>query len=314
VNRQNGDPAPVAYDNLLPADVTVDVSLKALRLIGLLDTWGSNYREPFTPEHSTVYCLASAFSAPWLSVDVLHLATKIWTWITAIDDAADKFYEDYDALCVSADRCRDVLNGEHPDPNDQLAVVLAEIRDGLARYPLFGDLAPLWRDTVDRLIAAMKFERRAADSWLAGGPPPALAEYLEQGSQTIGIPMYMVSLWSTMDEVELPTYVPELLPPLRESALAVRLGNDLRSYSREKLDGNLNALMLGTTPQQLVQAIRAHVENSRRQLQPLTHLGSAIALNRLTTWSTRLYDKIDFRTPGIWSEDSTEAHRTTNSV
>jgi Terpene synthase family 2, C-terminal metal binding len=148
----------------------------------------------------------------------------------------------------------------------------------------------------------MRFERGAADSWSLGGSPPVLAEYLEQAIQTIGIPMYVVSIWSTMDASDLPADIHELLPPLRHSALAVRLGNDLRSYAREKVCGNLNALALGMAPERLLDDIRLHVDHSRRLLEPFAHLGSAIALNRLTIWSTRLYDKIDFRFPGEWAK------------
>lgn len=127
-------------------------------------------------------------------------------------------------------------------------------------------------------------------------------------------PMYMVSLWSTMSETDLPTDVHELLPPLRDSALAVRLGNDLRSYSREQICGDLNALALGMTPQQLKQGIRSHTDNSRQKLQPLTHLGSAMALDRLTTWSTVLYERIDSRFPGAVAEDSPQFHGATDDV
>jgi hypothetical protein len=278
---------------------TTDISLMALKLVGLLETWMAEQGDAFNPKHANVYCLTSAFTSPWLGVNTLHLATKIWSWLTAVDDVMDALHVDSDDVHASADRCRRILDGDRPVASDQLAAALAEIRDELTTYPLFHQLAPLWRDTVEQLITAMQFERRASDAVAAGGAPPDLDEYLEQARESVGIMMYVVSLWSTMDEADLPDYVDQLLPPLREAALAVRLGNDLRSSAREQTSGTLNALMLGMTREQLQQAIPIHVDNCRRQLRLLVAqpLGSAVALDRLTTWCTRLYEKIDYRFP-----------------
>jgi hypothetical protein len=287
-----------AFDEL-PMPALTDVGLLTLRLIDMLDTWVQDYREPFDPSHSTIFCVTSAFTMPWLGLPALHLATRIWTWITAIDDAADMFFTGAE-LDRSVQRCRDVLDGGQPDSSDQLATCLAEIRDDLATHPTFAALAPLWRDSVDRLMVSMQYERHAADSWRAGGPAPDLTEYLDHASHTIGIRMYMVSVWATMNESDLPADLEELLLAEKDSALAIRFGNDLRGVSREQEHGTLNALTLGMTPQQVTAAIREHAALCHRRLEPLSHLASAVALHRQTTWATRMYDRIDFRVPGTW--------------
>jgi hypothetical protein len=87
---------------------------------------------------------------------------------------------------------------------------------------------------------------------------------------------------------------------LQDAALAVRLANDLRGHAREEAQEDVNALLVGMTPDEVEGRISFHVDRCRDQLRPLVErsLASAVALERLTVWCTRLYEQIDFRSPG----------------
>jgi phytoene/squalene synthetase len=279
---------------------TTDISLRALKLNALLDRWVSRFAAPFTTANNPIFSLCCAFTTPWLPLEVQQLGARIWAWITAIDDAFDRDYESLEAVRAAADHCRAVVAGQAPPAADPLALALADIRDQVAGYPAFAELGPLWRRTVTELVDAMELERRWGHALGAGGAPPSLDDYLRAGAATVGIPMYMVSLWATMDRAARPQDVSALLPALQDSALAVRLANDLRSQARERAQEDVNALVLGLGEEQLRRDIAGHVERCREALRPLVArgLGAAVALDRLTVWSTRLYEQIDFRAPG----------------
>jgi hypothetical protein len=221
--------------------------MTALRLADRLVDWNGRHGPGFSAKHAPVFALSVAFVTPWLDFAVLLTATRIWSWITAVDDVATR--------------------------------------------PGFPRLAPLWRDTVDRLLAGMRFEAAAASA----APAPDLETYLEHGAQTVGVPMYMVALWAAMDGVD-PT---PLLPPLRDSALAVRLANDARGHAREDAEQAIGALRLGVSLADVRRMVGDRIARCRRALGPLLTRGdpAAIALDRLTIWSTRLYQQVDFRRP-----------------
>jgi hypothetical protein len=264
--------------------------MTALRLADRLVDWNGRHGPGFSAKHAPVFALSVAFVTPWLDFAVLLTATRIWSWITAVDDAIDR--PDVDP--AETDRliaaCRAVLDGAAPG-TDPYARALADIHADVATRPGFPRLAPLWRDTVDRLLAGMRFEAAAASA----APAPDLETYLEHGAQTVGVPMYMVALWAAMDGVD-PT---PLLPPLRDSALAVRLANDARGHAREDAEQAIGALRLGVSLADVRRMVGDRIARCRRALGPLLTRGdpAAIALDRLTIWSTRLYQQVDFRRP-----------------
>jgi Terpene synthase family 2, C-terminal metal binding len=284
-----------APDALPPIDAAVDTCVTALRLIDRLGPWCAARGPAFSGAYVNVFCLSSAFITPWLDLDMLHLASRIWSWITALDDTVDGSSSDVDGVL---DECLSAARGGPPraDPGaDPVAAALAEIRAELATRPGFAALEPHWRDATERLVAGMRYEAETSRAMASGAPPPSLAGYLGHALYTVGIPMYVVSLWSAMDEVP----VAALMPALRDAAVAVRLANDLRGHAREGGEGALNALRLGVTQERARQLVGDRLASTAERLAP--HLAgglpAAVAIDRMATWGTRIYQRIDFRAP-----------------
>lgn len=290
MGRATHVPGILTPEGLTPIDEAVDTCVTALRLIDRLGPWCADRGPAFSGAYVNVFCLSTAFITPWLDLDMLHLATRVWSWITALDDTVDGSSSDVDDVF---DACLSAARGGPPG-TDPVAGVLAELRVELAARPGFAALEPHWRDATERLVAGMRYEAETARAMASGAAPPGLAGYLGHALYTVGIPMYVVSLWSAMDEVP----VAALTPALRDAAVAVRLANDLRGHAREGGEGALNALRL-VTPERARHLVGDRLASTAQRLAP--HLAgglpAAIAIDRMATWGTRIYQRIDFRAP-----------------
>jgi hypothetical protein len=285
----------MALKDLPPVDGAVDTCVTALRLIDRLRTWTAARGPAFPAAHIEVFCLSTAFITPWLDVDTLHLAARIWSWITALDDAVDGCDGDLTAVTSTLEHCRAAAAGAGSGA-DPIAAALAEIRADLAALPGFGAVAPLWHDTVDRLVVGMRYEAVTGLATARGAAPPELADYLGHAVHTVGVPMYVIALWAAME----PFDAAGLLPALRDAALAVRLANDLRGHAREGDEHNLNALRLGLPTERGRGLVGDLLARCHARLAPML-AGSfppAVAVDRMAVWGTRIYQRIDFRSPG----------------
>jgi halimadienyl-diphosphate synthase len=284
----------VSQPDLPSIESSVDTCVTALRLADRLLDWNSGHGPAFSAKHAVVFALSCAFVTPWAEFPVLRTGTRIWSWITAIDDTVDSADRDPDQVDRLVAACRGVLDGAVPGA-EPLARALADIHADVAALPGFPRLATLWRDAVDRLLTGMRFEATTGTAVASGAPPPDIDEYLEHAAYTVGVPMYMLALWSAMDSVD----ATALLPALRDSALAVRLANDARGHARESTERSIDALRLGVPLAALRRMVGDRVSSCRRALVPLlaSDQPPAVALDRMTIWGTRLYERIDFRYP-----------------
>ncbi|GIG88358.1 terpene synthase family protein [Plantactinospora endophytica] len=280
----------------LPIDAAVDTCVTALRLIDRLADWTAANGPPFPAAHVNVFCLSTAFVTPWLDVDTLHLATRIWSWITALDDTVDNHPGDLAELDPILANCRAAAGGARVDAADPIAAALAGIRADLADRSGFATVEPLWRDTVHRLVDGMRYEAVTGRALATGAAPAEPGEYLRHAVHTVGVPMYVTALWAAMP----PFDAPALLPALRDAALAVRLANDLRGHARESAEGNLDALRLGLTTEQVRAMVGDLLARCHDRLAPLLAAAfpPAVAVHRMAVWGTRIYQHIDFRSPG----------------
>jgi hypothetical protein len=104
--------------------------------------------EPFDSALLNSVCLASAFSAPWLTSAELRVTNRAALWSLAVASRSD----------VRTARCPAVADGAPGD--DDLTRSLADIRDELAPMPAFPALRHVWREELPRLM-----EERASDGF-----------------------------------------------------------------------------------------------------------------------------------------------------
>lgn len=95
--------------------------------------------EPFDSALLNSVCLAGAFSAPWLTAAQLRGTNRAALWALAASRGD-----------VRPGGCLAVADGA--SGHDDLTRSLADIREELARMPVYAALRPLWRQELLRLL------------------------------------------------------------------------------------------------------------------------------------------------------------------
>ncbi|MBB2910472.1 hypothetical protein FHS43_001735 [Streptosporangium becharense] len=288
-----GGPADAhrSLDILAAADAATTV----IPLIGRMARWIGPLGAPFYPDLAPLCSLMAVHGTPWLPSSTCYLAARAAAWLQAIDAWSDDHGTEPAAVESGVAHYLEVVRGAAPDPGDPLAVSLAEIRDDVRGGPSAAAVFERWQEATEATIVGMRFERRIADAAAVGGRPPELAEYLRHGAGSIGLAMMVTATWSSMEEPELPELIPDLRQPLYDASIAVRLANDLRGHRREQAEGNLDALALGLSPEELGDLLDEHLTRCLQRLRSLAAAspGPALALERLAIWSIRQYQRFD---------------------
>lgn len=260
-----------------------DLSIRASRT---LHRWATRYplirRERVWP-----LSLSVAAASPFMELDGLIATARLSLWVFTLDDLFDEERVPQAELMRRADRYRAIAHGQSADTaDDSLATALREVRDDLARYPLFAALGGGWAaalcGTIDGMLREYHWRLSYRDAGAAG--LPSYDEYVETGLYSIGGPPHV---WSALVAIGDPT-TPDHLPPLRAmEALActcIRLANDLQSYQKEVLEGKINApilltqqaLLAGLSPEAAYRHAEARVrDHIRRDLDRLAELRAA---------------------------------------
>jgi hypothetical protein len=236
------------------ADLSVLADLSAGQRGALLDVaaevsatseeWLASYpvvaRSPVTAACS----LAAAIGMPGLGVPELALMTRWWLWIFGVDDRFDDpGYPDFELESWTAEFTA-ALHGDSSGANsDLLLAAFGSIHRDLRGYPVFGVLDEPWRRGMADIVQGMHTERR----WhvgLTGAAVPSFEEYLKNGITTICVRPYTITACVVAGELAAAAGFGALDPMIRAAARCFRLANDLRSDSRERQEGKLNAVSL----------------------------------------------------------------------
>ncbi|MFI6595702.1 terpene synthase family protein [Nonomuraea sp. NPDC050536] len=212
----------------------------------------------FDPAFFSTISLAMAFSAPQLTAADLRLTHRMTLWSFALDWLIDYVATEEDEVVSIVEGCIAVANGA--EAYDDLTRFLTEVRDELATAPAFADLRDIWHEEFERLLRAMTLEWQ----WKSAARP-SFEDYLANAA-SIGLALVFTTHWIW-------TGTSRSVAEGREAGWAVerviRLLNDLASYEREKRWGDLNALMLDVSREQVGQRIDGLVEESWKMLDPL---------------------------------------------
>lgn len=209
--------------------------------------------KPFDAAMFGTLAMAIAFSAPWLDSASLRIASRATIWTLGLDWRVDYLADSANDIAEVADACLAVAAGAEPATGDGLTAFLADVRDELATVDGFGGLRTAWLDELRRLLRAHADEW----DWRHGNRLPTLAEYLAN-ADNIAFSFVFLSHLAYTCAPPPPAQLVELREAGREVQRVIRLLNDFASYERDRAWGDLNALMLNVTRDEVEQTLAAH--------------------------------------------------------
>lgn len=218
----------------------------SIRATAPLHQWAARYplirRERVWP-----LALSVAAAAPFASLDALVSTARLSLWVFTLDDLFDEEHVPQAELMRRAERYQAIARAEIEAPrSDSLAVALQEVRNDLARYPLFASLSGQWADALCGTIDGMITEYDWRLGYREVGPDmlPSYDEYLSSGLYSIGGPPHVWAALITTADPSTPDHLSHLRVMELIACTCIRLANDLRSYPKEVDEGNINALVL----------------------------------------------------------------------
>jgi hypothetical protein len=251
---------------------------------------------PFDPRLFSGVALANAFGSPWATSDQLRIATRTSLWVFAADWIVDYVATSREHVDDVTRACLAVADGAPPIANVPLTRFLADIREELAARPAFATLRPIWREQLQRYLAAMAREWDWQSARAARGTAlPTFEEYLDN-ADNFGSSWVNISHWIFAGDPATLDHFDELWAVSEEVQRILRLLNDLVSYKRELEWGDLNALMLGLDRAEVTVRIEVLVGHCRERLQPLQTSCplQAAYLERQIGYSSGFYGSTDY--------------------
>lgn len=191
--------------------------------------------------------LSVAAAAPDSNVEALIATARLSLWVFTLDDLFDEERVPRNELVRRAERYQAIAHNQPTAPaRDSLATALRDVRDDLARYPLFAALGHEWAAALCGTIDGMTQEYLWRQSYRQGDTAalPAYEEYLAAGRYSIGGPPHVWAALITTDDPSTPRHLERLRPMEQVASTCIRLANDLQSHAKELAEGKINALVL----------------------------------------------------------------------
>lgn len=191
--------------------------------------------------------LSVAAAAPFSDAEALTSTARLSLWVFTLDDLFDEEGVPQPELMRRAERYRHIAQfRDVPTRSDSLAAALRDVRDDLARYPLFAELGAGWARALGGTIDGMIEEYAWRLEYLRAGALalPSYERYIETGLSSIGGPPHIWASWITVGDPSTPLHLDLLRGMEREASICIRLANDLQSQAKEVAEGNVNALVI----------------------------------------------------------------------
>jgi hypothetical protein len=261
--------------------------------------------------------LSVAAAAPSSSLQALTAVTRLGLWIFALDDIFDERLFDEAELLRRARAYQEMAHGQQPGVRgDQLMEALREVRAELEEFPLFSVLHEEWATALCRCIQGMIREYGWGKRCHTGASEtiPSYEQYVDNGSDSIGIPPHDWATIITIGDATAADHRPLLHEMDRVAAMCVRLANDMRSYSKELDEGGINSLLIlegafqqcGFDPTQAkvhaLDQLRADVaaglkKLARQRANPVTATGRPEAsIADIALFCSEFYTNFDYHT------------------
>ncbi len=191
--------------------------------------------------------LSVAAAAPESTVEALISTARLSLWVFTLDDLFDEERVPRSELLRRAERYRAIAHNQPTAPaRDSLATALHDVRDDLARYPLFASLGQAWADALCGTIDGMAQEYAWRLSYRQDGATalPTYDDYIAAGRYSIGGPPHVWAALITTDDPSTPRHLEHLRRMEQITSTCIRLANDLQSHAKEMAEGKINALVL----------------------------------------------------------------------
>lgn len=252
--------------------------------------------------HDRVSTVVAAI-APRLAPPRLALLVRYALWSLGLDDRIDTRPTSPDTPDDLDQFAESVAAAAAGRPaTDPLLADLTDLLAGLSRYDSTGAARARCEESLLDAVTSGIEHRRLGQAVSAGTcSPPTTQEYLSVAARTVNYLSFAYALLALGDARLTESELDQLGPALRHGAYAVRLGNDLRSLTRDRAAGGLNVLGLPMpgapvtarwVRQEITRRARAHDHALARRCgqPPVTR-----ALTRSLRVSLALYQLADLR-------------------
>jgi hypothetical protein len=231
-------------------------------LISLMEEWALQYPS-VRIARASVIAFNNAMVVPYLDLSSSLLLAKLVLWISAADDAIDEHTFSVKELRQSIIErnylvARDGLDSEI---DDELLVMLADIRGDLSRYAPFETLREDWATSVRLHVEGMVREYEYALHYSAHGRKalPSFDEYMPVGMYGLGVTVWAMTLLIILGD-HLDTGSLEAIDELvRHASAAIRLYNDVQTFEKEKQEDTISSVDI------VYQAVRDRNPNISRE-------------------------------------------------
>jgi len=228
----------------------------------------------------------------------------MYVWTYALDDHVERNITDLAELDDLFGRCEAVVRSGQDDYGHPLLSALSVLQRELTPFPLYPPLSELWAEKFSKALAGLRYDWIVGRARDQGNGPSDVQEYLSHADSVLA---WMVHFprWITDVHHELLDYLDTLVPALNEIVVAIRLANDLATFSWERTQSGQNNILMYDTSSDWVRAeLARRAESVRRQLAPLVHQSflPALELLRFLEWAISFYSLADFRG---WGSDAT---------
>lgn len=238
----------------LSGEEKLRITETTMTLAEMLQDWVPHYpilRPPRIPMAALSTALAFASAVPQLpAADYLPLS-KMTLWIFGVDDITDE------RLITLADIQRQAKNwyaiakdgacdGNKSADNGELTTILWEMRDKLSNSHLFEPLHEQWASSLQDVLVGILQEYQYGLDYTAHGVQllPSLDEYLHYGRCSIGVPGWALTALIILGDPAAKENFESAREAIHYAGAAIRLYNDLKSFDREVLEGNINSIVI----------------------------------------------------------------------
>jgi hypothetical protein len=272
------------------------IALLALKILADLRIWVEEYPS-LAGVPLEAMAMTTAMISPWRSPAELRLPARMCIWTYALDDYVEQDIENVADLDDLLDRCRMIACDGHADRGTELLSALSRWHRELRRHALYPALSHVWEEKFRMALHGIRYD------WIAGRVDAdkqrsRVDEYLAH-ADSILVGMTHLPRWITSDRHDLVDHLDVLLPAFSDTVIAIRLANDLATFSWERRQDHQNNILMydGVSPDWVRSEIGRRTTAIVQRLTPLSerHYAPAVEMVRHIDWATTFYALADFR-------------------